>query len=454
MRDKTDYIIVEFSKAIFIYGLVAMSFIGLGFYSFVTLEHEGHWLTGMNNQIVWGLPHVFAIFLIIAASGVLNIASISSVFNIKIYKPLGRLSALLAISLLTGGLIVLVLDLGRPDRLIVAMTTFNFKSIFAWNVFLYSGFMAVVALYLWMMFEARYNKFVGKVGTFAFAWRVTLTTGTGSIFAFLVAKEAYNGALLAPLFIALSLLVGTAFFYKILFWMDRGLGIPLGSEIIKRFRKLLVYFIFTVFYITILSHLTNLYVTKNHGYEFFLLFSGNIYTFLFWGCQMIIGTLFPLLILYNKKLSKSASGLLYASILVLFGGFSMLYVIIISGQAFPLDLFPGYIEKSSFFDGVEATYVPSIYEFMLGLGGVGIAAAIYLFAIMVLDFTPRSLDNAATAMANVPEPVTEEQLEEEKESQEEVVDEKSSVPPDQKTTEELETEEKNKSADEGKPAEE
>ena len=103
---------------------------------------------------------------------------------------------------------------------------------------------------------------------------------------------------------------------------------------------------------------------------------------------------------------------------------------------------------------MEATYVPSIYEFMLGLGGVGIAAAIYLFAIMVLDFTPRSLDNAATAMANVPEPVTEEQLEEEKQSQEEVVDEESSVPPDQKTTEELETEEKNKSADEGKPAEE
>ena len=94
MRDKTDYVIVDFSKAILIYGLIALSFIGLGFYSFITLEHEGHWITGMNNQVVWGLPHVFAIFLIIAASGVLNIASISSVFNIKMYKPLGRLSAL------------------------------------------------------------------------------------------------------------------------------------------------------------------------------------------------------------------------------------------------------------------------------------------------------------------------------------------------------------------------
>ena len=392
MRDKTEYMVIEFCKATIIYGMIALSLIAMGLYSFITLEHEGHWLTGMNNQVVWGLPHVFAIFLIIAASGILNIASISSVFNIKIYKPLGRLSALLAICLLTGGLIVLVLDLGRPDRLVVAMTTFNFKSIFAWNIFLYSGFMAVIAIYLWMMFEARYNKFVGNIGTFAFVWRITLTTGTGSIFAFLVAKEAY-GALLAPLFIALSLLMGTAIFYKILFWMDRGLGVTLGSEIISRFRKLLIYFIFTVFYITILSHLTSLYVTKNHEFEFFLLFSKNIYTFLFWAVQIGVGTILPLIILYNKKLSKSSLGILLASILVIIGGFTMLYIIIISGQAYPLDIFPGYTESSSFYDGVISAYTPSIYELMLGLGGVGISATIYIFAIMVLDFTPINLDD-------------------------------------------------------------
>jgi|TARA_B100001063_G_C16731106_1_gene539341 molybdopterin-containing oxidoreductase family membrane subunit len=395
MRDKTEYMVVEFSKAILLYGIVALSLIGLGLFSFITLEHEGHWLTGMNNQVVWGLPHVFAIFLIIAASGILNIASISSVFNIKIYKPLGRLSALLAICLLTGGLIVLVLDLGRPDRLVVAMTTFNFKSIFAWNIFLYSGFMAVIAIYLWMMFEARYNKFIGKVGAFAFAWRVTLTTGTGSIFAFLVAKEAY-GALSAPLFIALSLLMGTAIFYKILFWMDRGLGVPLGAEIISRFRKLLIYFIFTVLYITVLAHLTSLYITKNHDFEFFLLFSENIYTFLFWVGQIGLGTIIPLVILYNKKLSKSALGILLASILVILGGFIMLYIIIISGQAYPLDLFPGYNESSTFYDGAISAYTPSIYEIMLGLGGVGISAAIYIFAIMVLDFTPKNLGDEYT----------------------------------------------------------
>ena len=104
-------------------------------------EH-GHVVTGMNNQIVWGMPHVFAVFLIVAASGALNVASVSSVFNRLAYKPYARLSGVLAIALLVGGLAVLVLDLGRPERLIVAMTTYNFKSIFAWNIYLYTGFVA------------------------------------------------------------------------------------------------------------------------------------------------------------------------------------------------------------------------------------------------------------------------------------------------------------------------
>ena len=113
-------------------GLMVAAGLGSAYY----MEHNGHWVTGMNNQIVWGMPHVFAVFLIVAASGALNVASISSVFGKASYKPLAPLSGLMAICLLIGGLMVLVLDLGHPDRLIVAMTTYNFQSIFAWNMIL------------------------------------------------------------------------------------------------------------------------------------------------------------------------------------------------------------------------------------------------------------------------------------------------------------------------------
>ena len=55
------------------------------------MDTEGHHISGMNNQVVWGLPHVFAIFLIVAASGALNLASLGSVFDKAEYKPPGEI---------------------------------------------------------------------------------------------------------------------------------------------------------------------------------------------------------------------------------------------------------------------------------------------------------------------------------------------------------------------------
>ena len=106
-------------------GVLALLILG-GLSAAYYMEHFGHAVTGMNNRIVWGTPHVIAVFLIVAASGALNAASVSSVFGRTAYQPLARLSGLLAVALLSGGLMVLVLDLGRPDRLIVALTSYNF----------------------------------------------------------------------------------------------------------------------------------------------------------------------------------------------------------------------------------------------------------------------------------------------------------------------------------------
>ena len=126
----TGYLLVLF---------VSLVAVAIGGYSALSMEHAGHIITGMNNHVVWGLPHVFAVLLIVTASGALNGATFASVFGLTYYKPLARLSVVLAMCLLLGGLLVLVLDLGRPDRLLIAMTQYNFRSIFAWNIFLYTG---------------------------------------------------------------------------------------------------------------------------------------------------------------------------------------------------------------------------------------------------------------------------------------------------------------------------
>ncbi|MBM4180105.1 MAG: polysulfide reductase NrfD [Betaproteobacteria bacterium] len=358
-------------------------------FAFFTLEHHGHVLTGMNNQIVWGLPHVFAVFLIVAASGVLNVASIGSVFGKKLYKARAPLSGMLALAMMAGGLAVLVLDLGRPDRLIVAMTHYNFKSIFAWNMIFYNGFFAIVGLYLITLMDRKLKGFSTPVGFVAFLWRLALTTATGSIFGFLVARAGYNSALMAPMFVIMSFAYGLAVFLLVqtaMYWWN---GLNLDERVQARMEKLLAVFVAASLYFTVVFHITNLYFAKQWEFERFILLDGGIYTVLFWVGQILVGGIIPLVLLFSSAARKSMALVALAALLVIIGGHAQMYVTIVGGQAFPLDMFPGYAESSAFYDGVVAQYSPSIWEFMLGMGGIGIAFLATTIAVRTFKFMPQ-----------------------------------------------------------------
>jgi molybdopterin-containing oxidoreductase family membrane subunit len=373
--------------------------IGIGGLAALYMEHEGHWVTGMTNSVVWGTPHVFAVFLIIAASGALNVASIGTVFNVSFYKPLARLSGLLAVALLVGGLLVLVLDLGRPDRLAVAMTTYNFSSIFAWNIFLYTGFVAIVIAYLWTMADRKgvpYNK---PMGIFAFLWRLALTTGTGSIFGFIIGRAAYGTAVLAPMFVVMSFAYGLAVYILVLMYSFAQDERPIGPLMLKRLKNLLGIFVSGIVYFTLVYHLTRLYGAQTQGIEHFILLGGGIYTLVFWLGWILLGSLVPLGLIYHPEHGKSPKSVAIASALVILGGLSAMYVIIIGSQAYPLEMFPGQtiIEFGAPGDvgGAVAPYWPSLFELLLGVGGVAVALLITAVGIRVLQFLPESLADRA-----------------------------------------------------------
>lgn len=359
--------------------------IGLGAWHY--MEVHGHIVTGMDNQVVWGLPHVFAIFMIVSASGVLNIASIGSVFGQSAYKPRAPLSGLLSVALLMGGLMVLMLDLGRSDRIIVAATHFNPTSVFAWNIILYSGMVGIVAVYLFTMMERRFNPYSKHAGLAAFVWRFILTTGTGSIFAFLVARQAYQSALLAPLFIVLSFGWGLAVFLLVQSSMFAWNQRHLTPEVERRMAKLLGIFIAASLYLVAVYHFTNLYYARQSAFEAFILRDGGVFPQLFWLGYVVLGSLIPLGLLFHPAMAGEKSTAI-ASVLVILGALAWLFVFIVGGQSFPLDIFPGHVVTSTFGDGQIAHYTPSLPELLLGVGGVGVAFLLTIVGIRALNYMP------------------------------------------------------------------
>ena len=396
MASAASYVETQSRPAAF-WGLLVLGglFMLAALAAFLHFEHNGHVVTGMDNQIVWGIPHVFAVFLIVAASGVLNVASIGTVFGKPVYKARAPLSGLLALAMMAGGLAVLAADLGRPDRLIVAMTHFNFKSIFALNMMFYSGFFAIVAAYLVTMMDRSLNDYSKVLGFLAFFWRLALTTATGSIFGFLIARTAYGSALMAPMFIIYSFAYGLAAFLIVQGSMYAWNKMQLDERIFARMKNLLAVFVGAALYFTAVMHLTSLYFAKQIDYERFLLLDGGIHTTMFWLGQVVIGGIVPLALIFTA--GRSQTRVIAASVLVVLGGLAQMYVTIVGGQAFPLEMFPGYAVTSTFQDGVVNSYSPVLGEFALGFGGIALAFLITVIAVRVLRFLPQ--DDFATLKA-------------------------------------------------------
>ncbi len=94
---------------------------------------------------------------------------------------------------------------------------------------------------------------------------------------------------MAPLFIAMSLSYGMAFFVLVIVWLKTD-----TPEFLEKAQKLTATFVFAVLLFTVIYHLTKLYATGLHDIERFLLLRGGIYTFLFWFGQIILGSIVPL----------------------------------------------------------------------------------------------------------------------------------------------------------------
>jgi molybdopterin-containing oxidoreductase family membrane subunit len=284
---------------------------------------------------------------------------------------------------------VLVLDLGRPDRLIVAMTTYNFRSIFAWNIFLYSGFVVLGLIYLWFLLEKRLYRHSRKIGIVVLVWRIALTTGTGSIFGFLVGRDALDTALLAPLFIALSFVIGTAVLSLILLVLGYFRNqADAERPLLQQLGLLLRYCLLGLAYFSIVHHLTNLYVAEHHTTERWFLLGG--FSRWFWLGHVGLGVLLPLILLIGTQRLTRAR-LCWSALLAVVGSWALVYTIVIGSQSLPQRIFPDKVViESSFGDAAVVHYQASIWEWGLGFGGVALGLLILAGLLRIFPLTPAS----------------------------------------------------------------
>lgn len=352
------------------------------------LALSGHHITGMGTQLVWGIPHVFALTLILTGAGALAVAASGQVSAASPLQPLTRMGTIVAGALLIGGLAVLVFDLGRPYQLAVTFQHLNLSSSFARNIIFYMGFFAIAGLLLWTLFDPAMRRYSRAAGWLALIWPLLLAANVGSIFALLSSQEMYRSGLMIPLLFSAGLAYGSA--ALILAWLASHYSSTTVPEqaVTQRLSTLLALFIGVHAAVLLIHFLSLLYLPAYREVARFLLIDGGIYPAVFWLGEVLVGMIIPSLLLLARATRRHTGWLASAAGLVLLGGLAHLFVMVIGAQVHPMSIFPGYEVTGAAFDGEVFSYSPGPWEWLLGIGGTAIAVLIVLIGVRVLPVTP------------------------------------------------------------------
>ncbi len=347
---------------------------------------NGIWVTGMHSRVPWGVQIVMAVYYIGLSAGSLVISGLYGVFGRLEYKPFARIAVYLAMLFLIAGLLSIITDQGRMDRMFVEpFVYFNILSMFSINPILYIGHIFICMVYLWALFYDR-KKFTKFIATLAFGWAFCVHSGTGAIFGF-GARMLYESPLLPASFVAAAMASGTALMIIMIVSLFKLTKRHVDDELIIWLGRFLAICILVVLYFIFVENAYRSYVIELRHAAMYYLF-GGFHSLLFWFGLIITGLFVPMIILFNKKTGKSIKWIVLASSLVIFGILCERYVIVIPGLTHPPELFSGMeITHSAVQEGI-ASYRISMVEVLQAIGVFGIVGFMFGLGLKVLKLLP------------------------------------------------------------------
>lgn len=347
---------------------------------------KGIWVTGMYTRAPWGLQIVMAVYYIGLSAGSLVISGLYGVFGKLEYKPFARIAVYIAMLFLIAGLLSILTDQGRMDRVFVQpFVHFNLQSMFSINPILYIGHILICVVYLWALFYEK-KKLTTVVATLAFGWAFCVHSGTGAIFGF-GARVLYESPLLPASFVAAAMSSGTAFMIVMIVCLFKLTDRHLDDELIFWLGRFLAICVIVVLYFLFVENAYRAYVIELRQAAIYYLF-GGYHSLLFWVGLIFIGCVIPMMILFNRNKGKLIRWIVLASSLVIFGVLCERYVIVLPGLTHPPELFPGMeITHSVVQEGI-ATYNISFLEVLQALGVLGVIGFLFGGGLKFMKLLP------------------------------------------------------------------
>jgi molybdopterin-containing oxidoreductase family membrane subunit len=384
-----------------------------GLYGYITQLRNGLIVTGMRDQISWGLYIANFVFFTGISYGGTLISAILRVTDSGWRHPITRLSEAITVFALCIGGPMVIIDLGRPERMMNLFIHGRIQSAILWDVIAVSTYLAGCALYLYLPLipdlallaerqelapwrrtlyrtlsfgwtdtpEERHllEKCISRMAILMIMLAVSVHTVVSWIFA-MTLRPGWNSSIFGPYFVMGAVYSGTAAVVLSMYILLRVLHLEdyLKPVHFRNLAALLLTFALLYLYFTVNEYLTSAY--KVEGPERLLLrqlFFGD-YAVLMWATQALV--LFIPLIMIAAVLSFKAlrkftpSVVAAASVMIIIGAWTKRYLIVVPTLSDP------YLKNQNLpFSWLH--YRPSWVEWSITFGGVAV------FLLMYMAFT-------------------------------------------------------------------
>ena len=221
-------------------GILAV-FAIIGIAAFIYQLQKGLILTNMRNPFSWGLYIAMWAFYVGTAAGGLVVSSAINIFGVRQLKPIAPVASLSAFMFAIAAMIMVLPDIGRPDRIFNMFLYPNFKSLLPWDFLVLSTYALLSAIYTYVQLQPRIAErgitlpLVGTImkregltseelerlkrlserrakmlAPIALPFAILIHTVTAWVLATQLSRPWWYGGLLAPTFIAAALTAGPA----------------------------------------------------------------------------------------------------------------------------------------------------------------------------------------------------------------------------------------------------
>jgi Ni/Fe-hydrogenase subunit HybB-like protein len=214
----------------------------VGAVAYVRQLQQGLIVTGMSDQISWGVYIANFTFLVGVAAAAVMVVIPAYIFKHEGAHRVVLLAEAVAVSASFMCMVFVMVDLGRPDRfwhMIPFLGRFNWPiSILAWDVVVLSGYLAL-NFFIPMYFL--YNRYRGTKPVFkhyfpwilvSIFWAISIHTVTAFLFSWNPARPFWHTSLMAPRFIASAFAAGPAFIILVFKMVDKYTSFKIDREVV------------------------------------------------------------------------------------------------------------------------------------------------------------------------------------------------------------------------------